>query len=106
LNVYLIEGSINRNSFDFTVGFPETFFRHMEILPNRISTGIPPTHFLCQGKMKRVVRERECDIEHANEVVTVHGTMELIVHSCDDRDIKMVSCVDLIWLIDKSLSFL
>ena len=100
----LVERSEDRNSFYFTLCFPEGFFSHVKILPNSIRTGIPPSYFFSQRKVKGVIWERIGDWEDAESVVAMHWAVNLVIDSVNYRNVKLISGENLVRLINVVLS--
>ena len=104
LNIDLVEGSVNSYCFHFPVGFPESFFGHVEVLADSISTGVPESNFFGEREVEGVIREGKGDVEDAEEVATMHSSVELVIGAGDDGYIEVITGVDLVGLVHVSLS--
>ena len=78
----------------------------MEVLPNSIRDSIPKSNLLNKAITHSIIRQRKASIKHRDHGVgMMHACIELIVASSEYGDIQMVSCEDLIGLVNELMFF-
>lgn len=103
MDVNLVEGGIDGHRLKLSKSLPVGFLGGMKVLSDRVRTGIPEPNFLDHVVADAVVREREGDVKHREEVRDVTKAMHDILDSCDDGNFQVIPGEYLWRLIDGSV---
>ncbi len=66
LNIDLVEGNMQVNCSNISLGLPEDLLHCVEVLSDSIRAGIPESNFFDQVEAKGIVAKRDRDIKTAN----------------------------------------
>ena len=97
----LIEGSEDGDEFDFSISFKMSFEAHVEVFSNSLLNGVPESNIFEHFVAESVIREREGDSTAGDLIGSMQWTEHVIIGSDYDRDIHIVSGVDLSGLVNK-----
>lgn len=92
----MVEGNVERNSFDVSVGLPDEFESGVEVLGNGIWNCVPEADGLDESIAESIVAERKGDAENRHHVGTVHADVKVVDCSHNCRNFFTVSEEDLV----------